>query len=128
MIAKAGKPVAKLVPFDDRPKRRGLGLAKSEFTAPEISMIGYLKRSRPLFGNKGAFRHSQFLMWATPDDGRLSRRAQQTFTGPNELCLRVADRWELLTKEKTGKLPLPEPSGPYPCQKSWREQDRDAAH
>jgi PIN domain nuclease of toxin-antitoxin system len=105
--------VAKLVPFDDQPKRRGLGSAKSEFTVPEVSMILYRKRSRLSFANKGAFRRSQFLVWAIPDDGRLSRRAQQTFTvAPNELCLGVANRWEILTKEKTGRLPLPEPSGP----------------
>jgi prevent-host-death family protein len=35
IIAKAGKPVAKLVPLEDRPKRRKLGSAKGEFTVPE---------------------------------------------------------------------------------------------
>ena len=35
IIAKAGKPVAKLVPLDDHPKRRKLGSAKGEFTVPD---------------------------------------------------------------------------------------------
>ncbi|HXZ41664.1 MAG TPA: type II toxin-antitoxin system Phd/YefM family antitoxin [Terriglobales bacterium] len=34
IIAKAGKPVAKLVPVVSRPKKRILGSAKGEFTVP----------------------------------------------------------------------------------------------
>jgi PIN domain nuclease of toxin-antitoxin system len=53
------------------------------------------------------------FLWAIADDKRLSRRAQKIFTGPNDLWLSVASFWEILIKVKTGKLPLPEPSGPY---------------
>jgi prevent-host-death family protein len=35
IIAKAGKPVAKLVAVDARPKKRLLGSAKGEFTVPD---------------------------------------------------------------------------------------------
>jgi prevent-host-death family protein len=35
IIAKAGKPVAKLVPLDGQPERRKLGSAKGEFTVPD---------------------------------------------------------------------------------------------
>jgi prevent-host-death family protein len=35
VIAKAGKPVAKLVAIDTRPKTRLLGSAKGEFVVPE---------------------------------------------------------------------------------------------
>jgi prevent-host-death family protein len=35
IIAKAGKPVAKLVPFGKRPKKRVFGGAQGEFTVPE---------------------------------------------------------------------------------------------
>jgi prevent-host-death family protein len=35
VIAKAGTPVAKLVPLHDRPKNRILGSAKGEFTVPD---------------------------------------------------------------------------------------------
>jgi prevent-host-death family protein len=35
VIAKAGKPVAKLVPFNQLPKKRFLGSAKGEFTVPD---------------------------------------------------------------------------------------------
>ena len=57
------------------------------------------------------------FLWAISDDERLSRRAQKTFTGPNELWLSVASLWEILIKVKTGKLPLPEPSGSYLVKK-----------
>src|SRR5215813_12915035 len=35
VIAKAGKPVAKLVPIDTKPKKRILGSAKGEFVVPD---------------------------------------------------------------------------------------------
>ena len=35
IIAKAGKPVAKLVPLTRRPKNRVLGSARGEFTVPD---------------------------------------------------------------------------------------------
>ncbi|HTA24862.1 MAG TPA: type II toxin-antitoxin system Phd/YefM family antitoxin [Terriglobales bacterium] len=35
VIAKAGKPVAKLVPVGARPKKRVLGSAQGEFTVPD---------------------------------------------------------------------------------------------
>ena len=35
IIAKAGTPVAKLVPVKARPKKRVLGSAKGEFTVPD---------------------------------------------------------------------------------------------
>ena len=35
IIAKSGKPVAKLVPLDGQPKRRSLGSAKGEFVVPK---------------------------------------------------------------------------------------------
>ncbi len=35
IIAKAGKPVAKLVPLDEQPKPRVFGSAKGDFTVPD---------------------------------------------------------------------------------------------
>lgn len=35
IIAKAGAPVAKLVPFEPQPKKRVFGSAKDEFTVPD---------------------------------------------------------------------------------------------
>lgn len=35
IIAKAGTPVAKLIPFDDAPKTRIFGSAKGEFVVPD---------------------------------------------------------------------------------------------
>jgi PIN domain nuclease of toxin-antitoxin system len=53
------------------------------------------------------------FLWAIADDKRLSRRAQQIYTGANDLWLSVASIWEIVIKVRVGKLPLPEPSGPY---------------
>jgi len=53
------------------------------------------------------------FLWAIADDQRLSRRAQKIFTGPNDLWLSAASVWEILIKVQTGKLPLPQPAGPY---------------
>jgi PIN domain nuclease of toxin-antitoxin system len=58
------------------------------------------------------------FLWAIADDKRLSRRAQKIFTGPNDLWLSVASVWEILIKVKTGKLPLPQPSGAYLVRKA----------
>jgi PIN domain nuclease of toxin-antitoxin system len=58
------------------------------------------------------------FLWAIVDDPRLSRRAQKIFTGPNDLWLSVASVWEILIKVMVGKLPLPQPSGPYLVRKA----------
>jgi PIN domain nuclease of toxin-antitoxin system len=64
-----------------------------------------------------ALLDTRTFLWAISDNGRLSRRAQQTFTGPNDLWLSVASIWEILIKAKAGRLSLPEPSGPYLVRK-----------
>mgnify|MGYP006268755689 CR=1 FL=1 len=53
------------------------------------------------------------FLWAISGDARLSRRAQQIFTGPSDLWLSVASIWEILIKVQMAKLPLPVPAGPY---------------
>jgi PIN domain nuclease of toxin-antitoxin system len=53
------------------------------------------------------------FLWAIADQEKLSRRAQQIYTGPNDLWLSVASVWEILIKARVGKLPLPKPAGPY---------------
>jgi PIN domain nuclease of toxin-antitoxin system len=57
------------------------------------------------------------FLWAISNHPALSRRAREIFTGPNDLWLSVASVWEILIKNKTGKLPLPKPSGPYLIKK-----------
>jgi PIN domain nuclease of toxin-antitoxin system len=47
-----------------------------------------------------ALLDARTFLGAISHDGRLSRRAQQTFTGPNDLWLRVASIWEILIKAK----------------------------
>jgi len=54
------------------------------------------------------------FLWAIEGQGKkLSRRAEQIYTGSNDLWLSVASMWEILIKVQTGKLPLPAPAGPY---------------
>jgi PIN domain nuclease of toxin-antitoxin system len=57
------------------------------------------------------------FLWAIAEEGKLSRRAQQIYTGPSDLWLSVASVWEILIKAEAGKLPLPEPAGPYLVKK-----------
>src|SRR5262252_2047725 len=50
---------------------------------------------------------------AIAEEEKLSRLAQEVYTGPNELWLSVASLREALIKTETGRLPLPKPAGPY---------------
>jgi len=60
-----------------------------------------------------ALLDTHVFLWAIAEAQKLSPRAQQVYTGSNELWLSVASLWEALIKTKTGKLPLPQPAGPY---------------
>jgi PIN domain nuclease of toxin-antitoxin system len=62
------------------------------------------------------------FLWAIADEGKLSRRARQIYTGSNDLWLSVASMWEILIKVQAGKLPLPEPAGPYLVKKLAQNQ------
>jgi PIN domain nuclease of toxin-antitoxin system len=54
------------------------------------------------------------FLWAIAgEEKKLSRRAEQIYTGSNDLWLSVASLWEILIKVQTGKLPLPVPTGSY---------------
>jgi PIN domain nuclease of toxin-antitoxin system len=62
------------------------------------------------------------FLWAIAEEGKLSRRAQQIYTGPHDLRLSVASVWEILIKVQAGKFPLPEPAGPYLVKKLVQNQ------
>jgi PIN domain nuclease of toxin-antitoxin system len=64
-----------------------------------------------------ALLDTHIFLWAILDDPRLSRRAKQIFTGPNDLWVSVASVWEILIKVQAGKLPLPKPTGRYLVKK-----------
>jgi PIN domain nuclease of toxin-antitoxin system len=61
------------------------------------------------------------FLWAIAEDGKLSRRAQQIYTGSHDLWLSVVSIWEILIKVQAGRLPLPEPTGPYLVKKLMKE-------
>jgi PIN domain nuclease of toxin-antitoxin system len=60
-----------------------------------------------------ALLDTQAFLWAIADEEKLSRRAQQVYTGPNHLWLSVVSIWEILIKVRTRKLPMPQPTGSY---------------
>ncbi len=62
------------------------------------------------------------FLWAIAEEGKLSRRARQIYTGSNDLWLSVASMWEILIKAQAGKLPLPKPVGPYLVKKLVQNQ------
>ena len=53
------------------------------------------------------------FLWAITKDARISQRASEIFTGPNDLSISIVSIWEVLIKVQTGKLKLPRPSGAY---------------
>jgi len=62
------------------------------------------------------------FLWAIAEDEKLSRRARQIYTSSNDLWLSVVSVWEILIKVQAGKLPLPEPTGPYLTKKLAKER------
>ena len=62
------------------------------------------------------------FLWAITQEGKLSRRAQQIYTGSNDLWVSVASVWEILIKVQAGRLPLPEPAGPYLVKKLLKDK------
>jgi PIN domain nuclease of toxin-antitoxin system len=62
------------------------------------------------------------FLWAIAQEGKLSRRAQQIYKGSNDLWLSVASVWEILIKVQTGRLLLPQPSGPYLVKKLIKDK------
>ncbi len=53
------------------------------------------------------------FLWALAGDERMSSRALDIFTGPNDLSLSIASIWEILIKVQSGKWNFPRPAGPY---------------
>ncbi|MGA2697469.1 MAG: type II toxin-antitoxin system VapC family toxin [Terriglobales bacterium] len=62
------------------------------------------------------------FLWAITEDSRLSPRARQVFTANSSLWLSVVSVWEILIKVRTGKLTLPEPTGPYLVKELTKNQ------
>ena len=51
------------------------------------------------------------FLWLVADSRELSPNARQLFADPaNDVFLSVASAWEIIVKNKLGKLPLPEPA------------------
>jgi len=59
------------------------------------------------------------FLWVVSGSTELSDNARKIFSDPaNEVYLSVASAWEIIIKNKIGKLPLPEP--PDEFIKKWR--------
>ena len=60
-------------------------------------------------------------MWLISDAPELSQNARQLFTNTeNQVYLNVASAWEIIVKNKLGKLPLPEPAHDF--VHNWRKR------
>ena len=57
------------------------------------------------------------FLWAISGNAKLSRRAGEIFMGPSDLWLSIASIWEILINAQAGKMPLPQPTGPYLVRK-----------
>jgi PIN domain nuclease of toxin-antitoxin system len=56
------------------------------------------------------------FLWALTDESKLSDRVRKLL--PNaETWLSVASLWEILIKAQIGKMPLPQPTGPFVMSK-----------
>ena len=52
------------------------------------------------------------LLWALTDEAKLSERVRKLL--PNaDTWFSVASLWEILIKARIGKMPLPQPTGPF---------------
>ena len=61
------------------------------------------------------------FLWIVADSPELSDKARRLFINPdNDVFLSVASAWEIIVKNKLGKLPLPEP--PHDFILKWRIQ------
>ena len=59
------------------------------------------------------------FLWVVSGSPELSDTARRLYSDPgNEVYLSVASAWEIIVKNKLGKLPLPEP--PHEFIKNWR--------
>ena len=59
------------------------------------------------------------FLWIITDSPGLSETTRKLFMDPsNEIYLSVASAWEIIVKNKLGKLPLPDP--PHDFVKRWR--------
>ena len=56
------------------------------------------------------------FLWGLSDETKLSERVRRLLPSA-ESWLSVASLWEILIKSQSGKLPLPQPVGPYVMSK-----------
>jgi prevent-host-death family protein len=125
VIAKAGKPLVKLVPFQAE-KPRVLGALRGQLFVEEPGCLGSRPRTREALlpersasgrpsaqgGGRRAVKllvDSNALLWTLFTPERLSRKAQNALLDANnQLFMSVASRWELEIKRCKGRIQLVE--------------------
>lgn len=76
------------------------------------------------------------FLWLAADDARLTPEARSAFRNPgNDVFLSSLSAWEIATKHRLGRLPLPEPPARYVgSRRTWLRieplpfDERCAAH
>ena len=111
VVARNGRPVARLVALDSRDAPRRGGWAQGEIT------IGpRLRRAAP-GGHPGGLRgprvrlllDAHVLLWWAADDAQLAEAARDAINASlNEVFLSAATAWELAIKVAAGRLEVPD--------------------
>lgn len=79
VIARNGRPVARLVPLADAPVGRRTGVARGRFVVPDDIDVHNAEVARPADGRCGAMNlllDTHVALWALADSPRLSDRAR----------------------------------------------------
>jgi prevent-host-death family protein len=122
IIARAGTPVAKLVPAEPKKKKRKLGIdagkiyIADDFDAPlpdDILASFYGEDDTPKRAKKKTMRYlldTGVFLWSLGGVGKLNREALELLSeNREEVYLSAASSWEISLKHSLGKLQLPEP-------------------
>ena len=115
ILARAGKPVARLAPME--PKSQGDGgwvPPPANSRSPTTSTRRCRRKSRRPSGDKAVkvLLDTHAFLWAITDDRRLTPHARKILRTA-DLFLSVASLWEIVTKVQIGKLALPEAPSRY---------------
>lgn len=110
VIARAGTPLAKLVPYQEagQPVNRGMGAARSG--SPRMSMPCGVPRGRlPGRGPVTLLLDTHALLWGLADDPALPPAARTAIRAAGTLVVvRAATAWDISIKQALGTLEAPD--------------------
>ena len=109
IIAKSGKPIARLTAFEAPVLTRRPGLDRGKFVVPDDFDAPLPDEVLDGFRSMKILLDTHCWLWWITTPERLSPEAQKLITdGGNQVFLSAASSWEIAIKCALGKLPLPE--------------------